>query len=367
MDSDKKGKNKNFFNPEDKMDKMTSLTYAKNLNFSESEHKKEGHLLTHAEGSHIFGPVPSRRLGRSLGVDLVPYKTCPYNCIYCQLGRTTKQTLERRSYLKLNEVIEELRKKLSNLVTPPDYITFSGSGEPALNGEIGLAISEIKKVTHIPTVVLTNGSLLHLEKGRADLANADIVIPSLDAASPQLFKGINRPHHSLYLRQILGGLKKFRREFGGQIWLEIMLCAGINDDLKEIKRLKEAGEWINPDRLQLNTVIRPPAEEFAYPLSLSQLKKVQEVLGNNAEIIPKFSEVKEFPMATPQNEEIWQMLKRRPCTAEEITQALGYNLAAVYQCLHKLREEKIINYRLFLDHCYYEILLPGEKVLKVRR
>ncbi|MGB9700265.1 MAG: radical SAM protein [Thermodesulfobacteriota bacterium] len=314
------------------------------------------------EDSRIFGPVPSRRLGRSLGVDLVPFKTCTYDCIYCQLGRTTNQTLERRSYAKAREIIEELKKKLSNLAVPPDYITFSGSGEPTLNSEIGLIIREIKKITHIPIAVLTNGSLLHLERVRADLANADLVIPSLDAASPQLFKFINRPHHSLHHHQILRGLKKFRSEFSGQIWLEIMLCAGINDDPKELPRLKEVIESINPDRVQLNTVVRPPAEKFAYPLSLRQLEKVKNILGNNAEIIPQLSRAEEFAPFPPRDEEILEMLKRRPCTAEEIARALGYNLEAVYQCLHKLRREGIINYRMFSERCYYELPLPAGKV-----
>ncbi len=319
----------------------------------------EDHLLTRNKSSHIFGPVPSRRLGRSLGIDLVPYKTCSYNCIYCQLGRTTNQTIERRAYLKASEIIEELGKKLSGLSPPPDYITFSGSGEPTLNSKIGWIISGIKKITNIPIAVLTNSSLLHLERVRADLANADLVIPSLDAATPQLFKFINRPHYSLHFRQILTGLKKFCAEFSGQIWL----CAGINDDPKEIYRLKEAIEWINPDRVQLNTVIRPPAEDFAQPLTISQLEKVQNILGNNAEIIPKFSEIEEFPLAIPRDEEILEMLKRRPCTAEEISLALGYNLEAVYQCLNRLRKEQIIHHRVFLGQCYYEIKLPGEKVL----
>lgn len=320
-------------------------------------------MAINTRGSRIFGPVPSRRLGKSLGVDLVPFKTCTYNCIYCQLGRTTNHTLERKTYTKASEVIEELKKKLSNLATPPDYITFSGSGEPTLNSEIGLIIGEIKKITSIPIVVLTNGSLLHLEKVRADLANADLVIPSLDAASPQLFEFINRPHHSLGLRQILNGLKKFRSEFKGQIWLEIMLCAGINDDPKELTRLKEVIESIGPDRVQLNTVVRPPAEEFACPLSLSQLEKVKNILGNDAEIISQISRLEEFPPCPSQEEEILEMLKRRPCTAEEISMALGYNLESVYQSLHKLSKERIIRYRMYLDQCYYEIYLPGVKPL----
>jgi wyosine [tRNA(Phe)-imidazoG37] synthetase (radical SAM superfamily) len=213
----------------------------------------------------IFGPVPSRRLGRSLGIDLVPLKTCTFNCIYCQLGPTACQTLDRKAYVPGRQVIGELEEKLSSLSPPPDYITFSGSGEPTLNSEIGWVIREINRLTKIPIAVLTNGSLLHLETVRNALQYADLVIPSLDAASPQLFKFINRPHHSLRFSQILGGLKDFRREFGGQVWLEVMLCSGINDDPKEIRRLRETVDQIGPDRIQLNTVIRPRRKNLFLP------------------------------------------------------------------------------------------------------
>jgi wyosine [tRNA(Phe)-imidazoG37] synthetase (radical SAM superfamily) len=307
--------------------------------------------------SYIFGPVPSRRLGRSLGIDLVPFKTCTYNCIYCQLGRTTKQTLERKPYVKGSQVMAELKKKLPTLSPPPNYLTFSGSGEPTLHSEIGWIINEIKRISQIPIAVLTNGSLLHLPEVRADLIKADLVIPSLDAASAQLFKFINRPHYSLHLPQILQGLKDFRRDFAGQIWLEIMLCAGINDDPKEIQRLKEVIAWIEPDRIQLNTVIRPPAEEFAYPLPAEQLEKVKNMLGDRVEIIPTFAKAEEDEITFPNEKQILDLLKRRPCTAEEISHALGYKLESVYQTLQELWKKEVIRYRVFSDHCYYEILL----------
>jgi wyosine [tRNA(Phe)-imidazoG37] synthetase (radical SAM superfamily) len=303
---------------------------------------------------YVFGPVPSRRLGRSLGIDLVPLKTCTFDCIYCQLGRTQNKTVERRAYVPGKVVIQELEKKLSSLSSPPDYITFSGSGEPTLNSEIGWLINEINQISKIPIAVLTNGSLLHLETVRNALLNADLVIPSLDAASAQLFKFINRPHHSLHFRQILSGLKEFRREFGGQVWVEVMLCAGINDDPKAIKRLREAIDWIGPDRIQLNTVIRPPAEEFACPLSSDQLEKIKNMLGDEAEVIPDFPELGAHFRNRLKDDEVVDLLQRRPCTAEEISRALGYKLESVSQCLSELNRKHVIHYRMFHNRCYYE-------------
>lgn len=310
----------------------------------------------------VFGPVPSRRLGRSLGIDLVPFKTCTYDCIYCQLGRTSRQTIERKAYVPGKKVIEDFEEKLSSLSSPPDYITFSGSGEPTLNSEIGEVINVIKGLTKIPIAVLTNGSLLHLKTVRKALLNADVVIPSLDAATPQLWKFINRPHHSLRLSQILSGLKDFRQEFAGQIWLEVMMCAGINDGPREIKRLKEAIEWIDPDRVQLNTVIRPPAEEFAHSLPLNGLRKVKNLLGEEVEIISEFKRGDENISEHIKEEEVINLLKRRPCTAEEISKALGYRLSSLYRSLKKLRDNQIIRYQLFSGRGYYELNWPAAKL-----
>jgi len=304
--------------------------------------------------SCVFGPVPSRRLGRSLGIDMVPLKTCTFDCIYCQLGRTTCQTLDRKAYVPGRQILGELEEKLSSLSPPPDYITFSGSGEPTLNSEIGWVIQEINRLTKIPIAVLTNGSLLHLETVRNALQVADLVIPSLDAASPQLFKFINRPHHSLRFSQILRGLKDFRKEFGGQIWVEVMLCSGINDNPKEIQRLREILDSVGPDRIQLNTVIRPPAEESVSPLSTEQMEKVRDLWGRGVEIVPLFPKLAESIVSRVRDEEIVDLLQRRPCTAEEISRALGYKFESVSQRLGELNRKHIIHPRMFQDRCYYE-------------
>ena len=191
----------------------------------------------------IFGPVPSRRLGRSLGVDLVPFKTCTYNCIYCQLGRTTNRTLERHEWVPLDDVLGELETKLA---TQPDYITLSGSGEPTLYSRTGELIERIKSLTDVPVAVLTNGSLLWDADIRSQLMDADLVIPSLDAGDGAMFQAVNRPHEDISFEEMLSGLIEFCRQFRGQYWLEVMFLAGHNAIHDEAAKLAEGlvGWWM---------------------------------------------------------------------------------------------------------------------------
>jgi wyosine [tRNA(Phe)-imidazoG37] synthetase (radical SAM superfamily) len=303
---------------------------------------------------YVFGPVPSRRLGRSLGIDLVPMKTCTYNCIYCQLGRTTNQTLKRKAYVPGSQVVEELGKRLSVLSSPPDYITFSGSGEPTLNSQIGWVIDQVNRMTPVPVAVLTNGSLLHLESVREALAAADLVIPSLDAATPALLGAMNRPHPSLHLSQVLRGLQEFRREFPGQIWLEIMVCGGFNDDPKEIKRLREEIEKISPDRIQLNTVVRPPTEDFAYPLSIERMEQVRELFGGSAEILPAECPAPPSRVDGQIDREVFSLLERRPCSLEDLSQAFGVSEETIERFLRRLRARGVLGYQVHNHTVFYK-------------
>jgi len=170
--------------------------------------------------AYVYGPVPSWRLGRSLGVDVIPFKICSFNCIYCETGRTTDLTVERKKYVSKAPVIEELKAFLSKRKNI-DYITFSGSGEPTLNSKIGGMISEVKKLTDIPVAILTNSSLFSREEVRRELREADVVLPSLDVVSQSLFESLNRPHPSLKIEEIIDGLIEFRKEFKNKIWLEV--------------------------------------------------------------------------------------------------------------------------------------------------
>jgi wyosine [tRNA(Phe)-imidazoG37] synthetase (radical SAM superfamily) len=303
---------------------------------------------------YIFGPVPSRRLGRSLGIDLVPYKTCTFDCIYCDLGKTTHKTISRESYAKPEEIRRELELTLPNLSKKPDYITISGSGEPTLNQNIGDIIHNIKDLTSIPLAVLTNGSLFSLEEVREALVGADVVIPSLDALNEVTFQCLNRPHPSLRMDEIISGFIQFRKQYGGQVWLEIVFCRGINDDQEEIERLKEAIERIQPNRVQLNTPVRPPAEEFAYPLGITQLEEIRKKLGDKAEIISEFTAPLGEEFDSVKDTEILNLIKRRPCTTEDISKALGLRIDEVVKHLDHLRKAGTVRYRMYENRCYYE-------------
>jgi len=300
---------------------------------------------------YVYGPVPSRRLGFSLGVDVVPYKTCTLDCIYCQLGRTTQKTIERKLYTQKDSVCEELQEAL-NKKQRIDYITFSGSGEPTLNSDIGALIREVKKITPVPVVVLTNGTLLFREDVQKDLAEADVVMPSLDAAANVMFQKINRPHDVLNLDSIIRGLKRFRKMYKGRIWLEVMLIKKFNDNTEELSRIKSAISDIHPDRVYLNTVVRPPAEIYAKPLSREEMAAVKNILDKSCEIIAEFHGQM---VGEVQNVEdsIVEMAKRRPVTIVDIANVLGISAANAEKWVNGLKEAGRIKERQYKDQRYY--------------
>ncbi|HQI38428.1 MAG TPA: radical SAM protein, partial [Spirochaetota bacterium] len=207
--------------------------------------------------TYLFGPVPSRRLGISLGVDLIPHKTCTLNCIYCECGKTTKLTIERKEWVPINDVIDELKRYL-NENPCPEYITFSGSGEPTLHTGIGIILDFLKEQHGtFKTAVLTNGTLLYMPQVREELLGADVVIPSLDAATQETFKKINMPHPSLNIQTIINGITEFKKIFKGKLILEIFIIPEINDNNNDLDALKHAILTIHPDEVQLNTLDRP--------------------------------------------------------------------------------------------------------------
>ncbi|MDD5196578.1 MAG: radical SAM protein [Candidatus Omnitrophica bacterium] len=236
---------------------------------------------------YLYGPVKSRRLGFSLGISLTPYKTCDFDCIYCQLGKTTNLTLERKEYIRVSAIIDELKTWLSsNKETAQglEYITLSGSGEPTLNTGCGELITEVKKLTSLKIAVLTNASLLTDGGVRRQLWGADLVVPSLDAVTQDLFARIDRPHPGIKIEEIIAGLTAFRKEFRGKIWLEVMLLKGINDDIRHIRKLKDVIDEISPDRIQLNSPVRTTAEAGIQAVAKGKLKKIKEILGEKAEL-----------------------------------------------------------------------------------
>ena len=224
---------------------------------------------------YLFGPVPSRRLGMSLGVDLVPHKVCSLNCVYCECGRTTNLTLERKEYIPYDGVVKEIAHYLEHNPAP-DYITFSGSGEPTLNVRIGDVLHFIKTKSKTPVAVLTNGSLFYDKSVRAGLLESDVVLPSLDAAEDSAFRKINRPFYKLDIPEYIRGLIDFRKEYKGQIWLEVLIIPGLNDTKENLQALKEAFLQIQPEEIQLNTLDRPGAVEN---IRAATRKELQEIVG----------------------------------------------------------------------------------------
>ena len=303
----------------------------------------------------IFGPVPSRRLGRSLGVDLVPFKTCSYDCIYCQLGKTTNKTTKRKEWVPIDVVTEQLKAKL---ISRPDYITLSGSGEPTLFSRLEDLISRIKDITDIPVAVLTNGSLLWLPEVRKALKFADLVAPSLDAGSSRVFQYVNRPDSDITFSKMLDGLVKFRDEYSGKYWLEVFLIAGVTTPDAEISRLANCINSIRPDKVQVNTVTRPPTEDFAEPVPEKQLKTLTAQLYENAEVIADYSNVHKQQDFSARREDVLALLKRRPCSIEDIAAGLGLHRNEVVKYIEELSSKGEIEAKPQHEQLYYKAVVP---------
>ena len=300
--------------------------------------------------THVFGPVPSRRLGRSLGIDVVPYKTCSYNCIYCQVGITTNLTLERREWVPLANVLAELKTKLERR---PDYITISGSGEPTLYSGLGELIAGIKAITDVPVAVLTNGSLLWMDQVRKDLSRADVVCPTLDAGDEETFKTINRAHHGVTFEQMIDGLVLFRQEYQGQCWLEVFLVEGVNATELQVSKMARLASRIRPDRVQLNTVVRPPAEIFALKVPREKMESFAGLFNPRAEIIVDYEGAFKEVSIEGRCEDVFEMVKRRPCTVEDIVSGLGLHRNEVVKYVDALVDQKKIVGDVRDDRVYY--------------
>lgn len=286
---------------------------------------------------HVYGPVPSRRLGRSLGIDLVPFKTCSYDCIYCQLGRTTCKTTERKEYVSVAKIFAELDGKLAQGVVP-DYISLAGSGEPTLHSGLGELLRGIKSRTSIPVAVLTNGSLLWQKEVRDELQAADLVIPSLDAGDEALFQYVNRPAPGIPFDRMVEGTVEFTAGFSGAVWLEVFLLAGVTGVLAEAEKIAALARKIRPARIQLNTVDRPPGEDFAFPLGLTDMRDLKRVFDGPVDIIAKYagggSPVEGEEAAG--GEEVLTLIRRRPCSAEDVAAGLGLHLTEAIKSLDAL-------------------------------
>jgi wyosine [tRNA(Phe)-imidazoG37] synthetase (radical SAM superfamily) len=306
----------------------------------------------HVSRHYVFGPVPSRRLGLSLGVDVIPRKLCNLDCIYCEVGRTDKRAMRRMEYLPAAEIVAELRSALEGNPAV-DSITFSGSGEPTLNSKIGEIIHAVKQMTNVPVAVITNGTLLYLEDVRHDLLEADIVLPSLDSVTAEMFQKVNRPHPKLMIGSILRGLKLFREEYKGKIWLEILLVKGYNDSDEEILLMKEILQEIKPDKIQLNTVVRPPSESWAQPVSEERMWEIQKMFGAGCEVIGSFSGSADQLNATVGVGDLMTLLRRRAMTLEELQEAYGKTREELVALIDVLELNGLIVPYRFQHKTYY--------------
>lgn len=290
---------------------------------------------------YLFGPVPSRRLGMSLGVDLVPKKVCSLDCVYCEVGQTTKLTTERKEYILYEKVVGELKHYFAHNPNP-DYITFSGSGEPTLNKRIGDVLQFIKQQKpDIPIAVLTNGTLLYDKKVRNELLAANVVLPSLDAATENTFQKINRPATQLTAKKYIRGLIEFRKVFSGQLWLEVFIIPGYNDNTNDLKALKIAFEKINPDQIQLNTLDRPGTVAGIHAASHEDLRKIVDYWQlEQVEIIAAAPERKNIQSYRTDTESaILGTITRRPCTLDDLVKMLGLHINEINKYLDVLEAE----------------------------
>ncbi len=311
--------------------------------------------MNQAQKRYVFGPVPSRRLGRSLGVDLVPYKTCTYDCVYCQIGRTTDKRVERGSWAPKDLVIEQIKTGCGG-PAPPDVITFAGSGEPTLSLDLGDIIRSVKSFTDVPVTVLTNGSLLHLPEVREELMAADVVVPNLDAGSDEVFRAINRPHPGVVFESMVQGLIEFGKTYQGKLLLEVFMVGGVNDGEAEMRRISDLAGKIEGAVVQLNTVTRPPAEESARKTPRDLLDGFARTFSPPAEVIADYHEKGQGGKGSAAREEdVLETVSRRPCTLEDVASGLGVHRNEAVKYLEKLMAKGKIETQRTDGRLYYAL------------
>ncbi len=294
------------------------------------------------ELKYVFGPVPSRRLGNSLGINPIPLKTCNYSCVYCQLGRTDSLRNKREEYIPLEDIKKELNYFFKNNDNLPDYITIVGEGEPLLYSRIGELNNFIKKNFTPPLAFITNGSLLYLKDVREEIMNTDVLLPTVDTVFEDTFIKINRPHKELNLKNILNGLKETRKDYKGKFWVEVMMVKGLNDSEKEIRGLSDYFKELNPDRIFINVSVRPPAEKWVEPPSLEAFHLIEKYIPE-AEFI-NFSETGKIdPSAYDSIEELIVSVSRRhPISLELLKKSVDTDEKLIEKSISSLESDKKI-------------------------
>ena len=306
---------------------------------------------------YIYGPVPSRRLGRSLGIDPIPSKTCNYQCIYCQLGKTTNFTNERKNYYPKDEIIAEMKEAIKINENNFDYITFVGSGEPTLFKDLEELILIAKKFSSKPICVITNGALLYNSDVSKALRLADVVLPSLDAGDEKTFIKINRPHPTLKFYEIIKGFINFSKNYLGKLWIEIMIVKGVNDSKEELLKIKEKIDLIKPDRIDINVPIRPPMEKWVKIPDKNVISLLDDIFSKYYDI--NFPESGKFGLYSLDfDKELLSIIERHPMRQEQILETFSsknYSNDDIILRLNKLESKKSIIKTVYNDKIFWRL------------
>jgi len=272
---------------------------------------------------HVFGPVPSRRLGQSLGIDPIPLKTCNWNCVYCQLGRSRPVVNERKVYVPAADLLEEVRRHLAAIPGEKlDYVTIVGSGEPTLNSELGALVEGLKALAAAPVAVITNGALFFLPEVRQGLLQADVVLPSLDAGDADMYRKLNRPHPGVPYEKVIEGLVQFREEYHGRYWMEVMLIEGLNDSEASLHAIAAQLERIRPDVVHISLPTRPPVEPWVKPAGEESIMRALAILGKTAEAV--HPEAGRFVIAAESDPKVavLELITRHPVSEDQLRASL---------------------------------------------
>lgn len=311
----------------------------------------------------IYGPVPSRRFGLSLGIDLVPNKTCSFDCIYCQLGPTTRLTLTPQPFFPLEEVMRDVEEALEDGPTP-DVMTLAGSGEPTLFSPLGELFDGLKSLAEIPILLITNSSLLWRDEVAEAVLKTDILAPSLDAGDPETYRRVNAHHQDIPFDLLLKGLRNVTRAYAGEIRLEVMLVRGVNDDERSLEAIARQLESLRFDQVDINTPVRPPVpERGALPCDLDVLERAKELFGPKARAIghftsPSKSGVRSAMSFDDLDKDIREMLLRRPCTLGDISASLNLNREAITRSIERLVGRGLVKSRASQGGTYF--FVPGD-------
>lgn len=272
---------------------------------------------------YVFGPVPSRRLGQSLGIDTIPLKTCNWNCVYCQVGRSIPVTNERKAYYPREEILAEVRHTLaSHGPGEIDWVSFVGSGEPTLHSDIGWLIRQVKAITELPVTVITNGALLYRPDIRQELMAADAVMPTLDAGTPDLYRRLNRPHPEVTFERLVDGMVAFNAEYAGKFWPQVMLVRGLNDTEEALRAIDTVFRSIEPDEIHISLPTRPPAETWVEPPDEEGLLRAQAILGSVARLFKPTRGVFDLSGYDDLAAAVVGIITRHPMSEEDLLQTL---------------------------------------------